>query len=66
MRYVTGVLAVLLLAAVVAFSVQNRDDTSVAFLTWTLTVPKVFLILGTFVLGMLSAGGLVALVKRAF
>ena len=66
MRYVTGTLAILLLLVVVVFSLQNRESVSVAFLVWSLSVPKVFLILGTYVLGMLSGWGLVALVKRLF
>jgi uncharacterized integral membrane protein len=66
MRYVTGTLAILLLLVVVVFSLQNRESVSLAFLVWSLSVPKVFLILGTYVLGMLSGWGLVALVKRLF
>ena len=66
MRYVTGTLAILLLLVVVVFSFQNRESVSIAFLVWSLSVPKVFLILGTYVLGMVSGWGLVALVKRLF
>jgi lipopolysaccharide assembly protein A len=66
MRYVTGALAILLLLTVVVFSVQNRESVSLAFLVWSLSVPKVFLILGTYTLGMLSGWGLVALVKQLF
>jgi lipopolysaccharide assembly protein A len=66
MRYVTGTLAILLLLVVVVFSLQNRESVSLAFLVWSLSVPKVFLILGTYVLGMLSGWGLVALLKRLF
>jgi lipopolysaccharide assembly protein A len=66
MRYVTGTLAILLLLVVVVFSLQNRESVSLAFLVWSLSVPKVFLILGTYVLGMLSGWGLIALIKRLF
>jgi uncharacterized integral membrane protein len=66
MRYVTGTLAILLLLVVVAFSLQNREPVSLAFLVWSMSVPKVFLILGTYALGMLSGWGLVALVKWLF
>jgi uncharacterized integral membrane protein len=66
MRYVTGTLAILFLLVVVAFSLQNRESVSVTFLVWSLSVPKVFLILGTYVLRMLSGWGLVALIKRLF
>jgi lipopolysaccharide assembly protein A len=66
MRYVSGTLAILLLLVVVVFSLQNREPVSLAFLVWSLSIPKVFLILGTYVLGMLSGWGLVALLKRLF
>jgi len=66
MRYVTGTFAILLLLVVVVFSLQNREAVNVAFLVWSLSVPKVFLILGTYVLGMLSGWGALALVKRLF
>jgi uncharacterized integral membrane protein len=66
MRYVTGAIAVLVLLAVAVFSIQNRQSVDVSFLLWSMNVPKVFLILGTFVLGMACGWGLLALLKRAF
>ena len=57
MRYVTGALAVVLLIAVLIFAIQNRETVGVSFLVWSLSIPKVFLILGTYVLGMLSGWG---------
>jgi uncharacterized integral membrane protein len=66
MRYVTGALAVLLCLAVLIFSFQNREAVNVSFLRWSMSLPKIFLILGTYVLGMLSGSGLVAVLKRAF
>ena len=65
MRYVTGAIAILLLLAVLAFSIQNRESVGVSFLSWSTSLPKIFLILGTYVLGMVSGWGLVALLKRA-
>jgi uncharacterized integral membrane protein len=66
MRYVTGSLAILLLVAIVLFSIQNRTAVDVSFLMWSISIPKVFLILGTYLLGMVSGWGLVELLKRAF
>jgi uncharacterized integral membrane protein len=66
MRYVTGALAVVLFLAVLVFAIQNRASVDVSFLAWSISMPKVFLILGTFVLGMFSGWGLVAVLKRAF
>jgi uncharacterized integral membrane protein len=65
MRYVTGALTLMLLILVVVFSIQNREVVNVSLLFWSLSTPKVFLILGTYLLGMLSGWGVVELVKRA-
>jgi uncharacterized integral membrane protein len=64
MIYVTGGLAALLLLLVVAFAVQNLAGVDVAFLFWSVNVPKILLILGTYFLGMISGWGLIELVKR--
>jgi uncharacterized integral membrane protein len=66
MRYLTGTLAILLLVAIVIFSIQNRTYVDVSFLIWSVSIPKFFLILGTYLLGMLSGWGLLELVKRLF
>jgi uncharacterized integral membrane protein len=66
MRYVTGALAVILLILVIVFAVQNMASTDVAFLAWSISLPKVFLILGTYLLGMLSGWGVLELLKRMF
>jgi uncharacterized integral membrane protein len=63
MRYVTGTIAILLFLIVIIFAFQNRAAMDVTFLAWSLSMPKVFFILGTYVLGMLSGWGLVELVK---
>jgi uncharacterized integral membrane protein len=65
MRYVMGALTLMLLILVVVFSIQNREVVNVSLLFWSLSTPKVFLILGTYLLGMLSGWGVVELVKRA-
>jgi uncharacterized integral membrane protein len=66
MQYVTGTVAVLLFLMVGIFSFQNWGAVDLSFLVWTTTVPKVFLILGTYLLGMVSGWGLVELLKRIF
>jgi uncharacterized integral membrane protein len=65
MHYVVVALWTLLLVIRV-FSVQNRASVDVSFLLWSVSLPKVFLILGTYLLGMLSCWGLVGSIKRAF
>jgi uncharacterized integral membrane protein len=66
MSYFKGVLAVVLLVAVLFLAFQNRADVDVSFLFWTFRSPKILLILGTYVLGMFSGWGLIELIKRAF
>jgi lipopolysaccharide assembly protein A len=65
MRYVTGAIAVVLFLAMIVFAIQNREMVGVSFLAWSMSIPKVFLILGTYVLGMFSGWGLLAFLKRA-
>jgi uncharacterized integral membrane protein len=64
MRYVVGALWTLLLVIIVTFSAQNRASMDVSFLFWSMTMPKVLLILGTYVLGLVSGWGLVEVIKR--
>jgi uncharacterized integral membrane protein len=66
MNYVKGTLAVVLLVLVIVLAIQNRADVDVSFLFWTFRSPKFLLILGTYLLGMLTGWGLVELIKRAF
>ncbi len=65
MKYVTGTIAVLLFITILIFSIQNLEIVDVRLLTWSIQVRKVFLILGTYLLGMLSGWGAVEILKRA-
>jgi uncharacterized integral membrane protein len=64
MRYVTSALLIILSLVVLAFAIQNREPVEVAFLMWSISIRKIFLILGTYVLGMLSGWGVVEVAKR--
>ena len=66
MRYLRIAIAVLLLIAITIFAVQNIESVNVSFLMWSVNAPQVFVILGTYVLGMITGWGLVELLKRAF
>ena len=66
MNYAKGMLAVVLLLLVLVLAIQNRAGVDVSFLFWSFRSPKVLLILGTYLLGMLTGWGLVELIKRAF
>ena len=64
MHYVTSALAVIALAAIVIFSLQNLEAVEVDFLFWSVNISKVLVIIGTYVLGMVTGWGLVEIVKR--
>jgi|688.fasta_scaffold105315_1 uncharacterized integral membrane protein len=64
MHYVTTALLIILSLVVLAFAIQNREPVEVAFLMWSISIRKIFLILGTYVLGMLSGWGVVEVAKR--
>ena len=66
MHYVRVALAVIVLTIIAVFSVQNLSAVEVSFLAWSFNIPKFFLILGTYVMGMITGWGLVELAKRAF
>jgi len=66
MRYVVVALWTLLLLVIVIFPVQNHPSVDVSFLHWTMSMPKVFRVPGTYVLGMLSGWELVESIKRLF
>jgi uncharacterized integral membrane protein len=65
-RSVTGSIAVLLLAAIVIFSIKNRTAVDVPFPIWSVSIPEDFLILGAYVLEMVFGWGLLELVKWSF
>ena len=66
MRYVTGALGIIALVAIVIFSIQNLEAVEVSFLAWSVNISKVLVIVGSYLLGMISGWGLVDLIKRLF
>lgn len=64
MRYVTTALLIVLSIVVLTFAIQNREPVDVAFLMWSMSLRKIYLVLGTYVLGMLSGWGVVEIAKR--
>jgi lipopolysaccharide assembly protein A len=66
MRYVTGALAIVALVAIAIFSIQNLEAVEVSFLAWSIDISKFLVIIGTYLLGMITGWGLVDLLKRFF
>lgn len=65
MRYVTTGLAAVALIAVAVFSIQNLQRVDVSFLLWSATIPKCLVVIGAYLLGMVSGWGLVELLKKS-
>lgn len=65
MHYVTTTLAAIALIAVLIFSVQNLQAIDVSFLAWSISVSKVVVIVGSYLLGAVSGWGLLSLFKRS-
>jgi len=59
------VFTVLAISAVAVFAVQNRDPITVTFLTGSIEIPKVAVIVGSYILGMITGWGLFGLLKHA-
>jgi uncharacterized integral membrane protein len=64
MRYFTTGLAAVALLAIVIFSIQNLEAIEVSFLFWSAKISKCVVMIGTYVLGMVSGWGLVELFKK--
>jgi len=63
MNQILVYLAIAFGIVVLIFSLQNMGAVDVTFLIWTASIPKVLLILGTYLLGMFSGWALLALFK---
>ena len=66
MHYVSLALGGFLLLVIAVFSLQNLAAVDVSFLVWSFAIPKSLLIVGSYLLGMVSGWGLVELVKMMF
>jgi len=63
MRILYLALLVLLLGITVLFALQNLQTITVSFLSWSLTLPIALVVIGAYVLGMASGGGVLAFLR---
>lgn len=63
MRYVYLALILLVTTAVLTFKIQNLDSVTVSFLSVSATMPVSLLVVLVYVLGMMSGGFVVKLVR---
>ena len=66
MRYLYIVLIVLLTAMVLSFKIQNFESVTLTLWTSTFTLPASVLVIGVYILGMLTGGFLLSLLRSAF
>jgi putative membrane protein len=66
MRYLYIALVVLATAAVLLFKIQNLDTVTVSFLTMSVTMPVSVTLIIVYVLGMVSGGALVNVLRGWF
>ncbi|WP_018950390.1 lipopolysaccharide assembly protein LapA domain-containing protein [Thioalkalivibrio sp. ALMg11] len=64
MRYLYTLLIIVFVAVVAIFAIQNLRLVTLNFLTLYVTLPLALLIVGIYLLGLISGGALVALLKR--
>ncbi len=63
MRYIYIALIVAFTALVLMFKVQNFETATVTFFSISITLPVALLLIGVYVLGMVSGGALLALLR---
>ena len=66
MRYLHIAMIALFVTVIAIFMLQNLDAATVSFLTVSLTMPLAVLIFLVYVLGMLTGGFAVALLRKSF
>lgn len=63
MRVIQAVLLLLFLGAVGAFALQNNNLTDLKFLTWGVRAPISILVVGVYLLGMISGGAVFGFIR---
>jgi lipopolysaccharide assembly protein A len=66
MRWVNPAVIVIFAAVLLIFAAQNFQTVTVYFLTFKMSAPHAILIVVIYVLGMVTGGGLGALMRQAF
>jgi uncharacterized integral membrane protein len=63
MRYVYAGLIIVVTAVVLLFNIQNLSSVTVSLFSMSLTMPASFLVIGVYVLGMVSGSALWSLLR---
>lgn len=65
MRFFQATLLLIFLASVAAFAFQNNGLVTVEFLVWRFSAPLSVLIVGVYLLGMISGGAVFGFIRRS-
>jgi uncharacterized integral membrane protein len=65
MRFFYIALLVILVAAILVFSFQNRATVTVSFLTWSTALPRFVVVIGAYLLGMASGGSVAGFLRHS-
>jgi putative membrane protein len=63
MRILYLALVVVLIGVTVLFALQNLRAITVSFLDWSLTLPIALVVIGSYILGMATGGGVMAFLR---
>ncbi len=64
MRFIKTILLIILIAAIVIFTVQNMEIVKLSFLNWHLEIPLAISIVLIYILGAISGGIVLTLLKK--
>ncbi len=65
MRWFYLAVVIVFAAVIIVFAAQNRDMTTVSFLRMSIQMPSAFLIVIAYLLGALTGGSLLALLRKS-
>jgi putative membrane protein len=65
MRIVYLIMVVAFVSLLVAFAFENLANTTVRMFGWTLTAPLAAVIVGVYVLGMMTGGSVVSFIRHS-
>jgi uncharacterized membrane protein YciS (DUF1049 family) len=66
MRFLCFLVLAAIAAVIIIFAAQNRQDVTLTFYNYTLTINVSLLIAAAYVLGMLSGWSVVGMLRRSF
>jgi putative membrane protein len=63
MRILYLALIILLAGVTILFALQNLQTITVSFLNWSVTLPTALVVMGAYILGMVSGGSVLAFLR---